>query len=73
MDCENVLLREIPDKRLKQADIALTYAMALVSSERDSINWTRVNAAVIERWSLSGLRRVKERAWKLARERNITP
>jgi threonine synthase len=61
-DCENVLLREIADKRLKQADVALTFAMAMASSEE--VNWPRVNEAIIERWSISGLRRVKEMAWK---------
>lgn len=66
-DCENVLLREIADKRMKREDVAQTYAMALRSSERDSVDWLTVNTAIIERWSKSALVWIKTRAWKLAR------
>ena len=64
MDCERALLAEIEDTRLKQADVALTYAMALVSSEHNAVNWAKVNQAIMDRWSLAGLKRVKEMAWK---------
>ena len=61
MDCTNVLLREIEDKRFKQRDIAQTYALSLRSSfETD---YKKVNCAIIDRWSVSGLIRIKEMAW----------
>lgn len=65
---EDVLLREIPDHQFKQADIALTYAFGIVSSE--DVDWPKVNAAIIERWSPTGLTRVKEMAWKRIDDRN---
>ena len=62
-DCENTLLREIGMKEAKRLDIAKTYSLAMKSSEVNKINWGRVNKAIIERWSLSGLKWIKEKAW----------
>jgi hypothetical protein len=61
--CESVLLQEIGDKRMKRRDVAQTYALALKSSERDSIDWGKVNRAIIARWSMHALTWIKERAW----------
>lgn len=63
LDAERVLLEEIADQRCKQADVALTYALAMVSNEH--VDWSRVNHLIMNRWSLSGLKRVKKLAWKL--------
>lgn len=63
MDCENVLLREIATPEAHQRDIAQTYRLAMESSERDRIDWGKVNRAIIDRWSKAGLVRVKEMAW----------
>lgn len=60
--CTSVLLNEISLRELKQKDVALTYAMAMRSSE--STDWTKVNEAIIERWSQAGLQRIKTMAWK---------
>jgi hypothetical protein len=60
-DPEGMLLEEIADRRLTQADIAMTYRLALRSHDR--VDWPKVNAAIIERWSLTGLKRVKRLAW----------
>ncbi len=55
------LIREIAMPEMKQRDIASTYGLALRSScETD---WSTVNAAIVERWSVSGLERIKEAAW----------
>jgi len=59
--CEAMLLREIADKKMHQRDVAKTYALSMRSSEK--VNWARVNLAIIERWSRSGLERVKKMAW----------
>ena len=61
--CESVLLNEIAMKEMHQKQIAQTYRLALESSERDSIDWAKVNNAIIARWSKSGLNRIKELAW----------
>ena len=60
-DCTNTLLREILMDEAKQRDIAMTYALALRSS--DPTNWKVVNKAIIDRWSKSGLDRIKNMAW----------
>lgn len=65
--CESTLLSEIPMKELKRDDIALTYCLALRSSESNKIDWAKVNTAIMNRWSKSGLIYIKERAWKLYR------
>ena len=61
--CEQTLLREIGDKEFKQINVAKTYGLSLRSSERDVIDWEKVNKAIIARWSKSGLQRIKEIAW----------
>ena len=33
------------------------------------IDWAAVNKAIIERWSLSGLKSIKKMAWKIAESR----
>ncbi len=61
-DCENTLLREIADPVFKRLDVAKTYAFALRSSERDKIDWKKVNAAIRARWCISGLEWIKNKA-----------
>ncbi len=60
--CTKVLLEEIADKQFSQKHIALTYAMAIASSETK--DWKAINDAIIKRWSFSGLERIKQMAWK---------
>ena len=60
-NCTEVLLREIKMKEIKQKDIACTYNLALKSS--DPTDWKSVNGAIIKRWSISGLKRIKDMAW----------
>lgn len=63
-DCENTLLSEIADKAFKRKDIALTYSMAMASSEGVTLDWGKVNRAIISRWSVSGLLWIKKEAHK---------
>ena len=44
-----------------QRQIAQTYALALRSSW--PTNWEMVNKAIIGRWSIAGLNRIKKMAW----------
>ena len=64
VDPQGTILREIADTRLTRDDVALTYAFAI--RQQAGMDWPVVNRAVVERWSLSALRYIKERAWKLA-------
>ena len=61
--CEQTLLREIADKRMKRLDVAKTYALAIRSSEWTNVNWRKVNKAIVERWSLHSLNWIKKKAW----------
>lgn len=59
MAVEMVIENEIA-KGLNQRQIAQTYALALRSSW--PTDWGKVNRMIIERWSESGLERIKKMA-----------
>ena len=63
--CEQTLLREIADHTLTRDDIAATYALAMISTEGDQVDWRTVNLCIAERWSPLGLTYIKQRAWKI--------
>jgi hypothetical protein len=47
-----------------QKQVAQTYRLAMESMRHgESPDWKRINAAIVERWSLAGLVRVKKLAW----------
>ena len=56
-----LLMQEIADKRVKRRSVAMTYALAIRSSEKT--DFRAVNKAIIERWSVSGLDWIKKQAW----------
>ena len=58
--CTETLLHEIAHPMSTQKDIAQTYALAMASD--NPTDWKVVNQAIIKRWSLSGLRRIKRMA-----------
>jgi len=62
-NCEVALLQEIADPQMTRRDVAKTYALTLRSSERNSIDWKKVNQAIIQRWSKSALSWIKKQAW----------
>lgn len=62
-DPEGTLLREIADPQLTRDDVAMSYAMAMRGTEQ--VDWPKVNRAILERWSMAGLKYVKTEAWKL--------
>jgi hypothetical protein len=65
-NCESVLLMECGIPQIKRNSIAITYRFAMEAERdgREKIDWLKVNTAIINRWSKSGLRYIKERAWK---------
>jgi hypothetical protein len=54
-----------------QAVIAEDYAEIILSGEE--VDWPNINAAIIKRWSLSGLRRVKAMAWRQVKQARKAP
>lgn len=67
LNAERHLLNDIADRHQTRDDVAITYAMALGSDEH--IDWPKVNAAVVDRWSVSALEYIKGKAWKFAEGR----
>lgn len=65
--CTQVIQNEIA-QGLTQRQIATTYAMALVSDARgaDTPDWPTINRAILAKWKMSGLERIKKRAWDIA-------
>lgn len=63
VDTTNTLLQEIAAKPATRKAVAMTYFLALVSSEQT--DWAKVNAAIVERWGMSGLESVKKQAWRI--------
>lgn len=61
VDCVNTILREIAMPEIHQKDIAQSYALALRSSEK--IDWAVINKAIIDRWSMAGLKKIKTMAY----------
>jgi hypothetical protein len=65
MDCARVIEDEIA-AGATQTLIAKTYALAMFSAAHHAweADWPRVNRAIINRWSMAGLERVKKLAHK---------
>jgi len=62
----DAILLEISSKEFKQKDIARSYALAIKSeSECRTVDWTKINGAILSRWSMSGLERIKKIAWDI--------
>lgn len=65
LDCARVIEDEIAAK-MTQPEIAKTYALAMLSDRAGvcEADWKRINRAIIDRWSMAGLGRVKRLAHK---------
>ncbi len=57
---ENVIKNEIK-QGCTQKQIAQSYALAMQSTW--PTDWAKVNKMIIDRWSVSGLTKIKEMAW----------
>lgn len=55
---------------LPQKSIAMSYAMAIRSAAAkvDNPDWSAINGAILARWKMSGLERIKKRAFDLLRQ-----
>jgi hypothetical protein len=65
IDWTFVLCNEV-ERGLPQREIAKTYALALRSEAAP--DWPTINRAILARWELGGLKRIKHQAWRLAGE-----
>ena len=68
MFCEEVILQEIADKNFTRDSVAITYAFCIDSSEK--VDFSKINKAIINRWSRSAVEYIKSEAWKLKRGEN---
>lgn len=55
------ILREIADPAMKRKQVAHTYGILLRIGHRD---FAAINAAILVRWSPSGLNWIKTQAWR---------
>jgi hypothetical protein len=69
VDPEGQIMGEIADSRMKRDDVALTYAFCIRQGAADGVDFATINRAIIDRWSLSALRYIKEKAWRLVEGR----
>lgn len=60
MNCTAVLLGEIANPDMTPDDVASSYRLAIQSSE--TTNWREVNAAIIARWGIRKLEKIKIKA-----------
>jgi hypothetical protein len=60
-DPEGELMETIARPGTKIRELTVTYGLAL--RDMDRVDWPKVNAAIIERWSAGTLDRVKKAAW----------
>lgn len=65
--CTDVILQDLGAAQATQKDVALTYAMALKSQMQnaDRPDWPTINKAIIARWNMKALERIKKRAYDI--------
>lgn len=61
-DPEHLILEVVRDTFSTRDEVALVYALALRTNF--DTDWSKVNAAIIERWTPSALEYIKRKAWK---------
>lgn len=65
--CTDVILQDLGAAQATQKEVALTYAMALKSQMQraDMPDWPTINKAIIARWNMKALERIKKRAYDI--------
>lgn len=58
----------IHDKKFNRNYTAIMYAQCMMQTT-NPIDWPRINRAIMDRWSRSGLKYIKTKAWKILHER----
>ncbi len=64
--CTDTIIDEVAGG-LTQKDVALSYALAIKSASQgaDQPDWAAINEAILKRWKMSGLERIKKQAFRL--------
>jgi hypothetical protein len=65
--CTDTILQDVGAAEATQKDVALTYAMAIKSHAQgaDKPDWSTINKAIIARWNMKALERIKKRAFDI--------
>ena len=63
MDLENAIRAVARRERITQREAAACYAELILAKNEQ---WVELNSAIKCRWSISGLKRIKTMAWKIA-------
>ena len=63
------IMHELDDRVYTQQHVAKTYAI-LIQKGCSVEQWKDINIAIINRWSVAGLLRIKTMAWRIHNERN---
>ena len=65
--CTDTICDLMKAKRPIQRDVASFYAMAIKSEAQkaDKPDWPTINRAILTRWKMSGLERIKKRAFDI--------
>lgn len=64
IDCESWIFRLLADKKMTIPHLFNPYAFS-ITTHRESTDISRINKAIIERWSMSALDRIKTAAWAI--------
>jgi hypothetical protein len=74
VDPQGTIMREIADPKMTRDDVATTYAFCIRQTgtgwSRNGIDYAAINKAIMDRWSLSALKYIKEKAWRIAEGRS---
>lgn len=67
VDCTRVIVMDLGAAQATQKDVALTYAMSIKSQAdgADKPDWPTINKAIIARWNMKALERIKKRAFDI--------
>lgn len=64
------ILVEIEENKKTQPAIAKTLASVIMCGKINNVDWKKINAAIVERWSPSARERVLTMAWKIVEKNN---
>jgi len=71
-DPEELIERECTDPVITRDNVASSYALAMRVTSR-KVDWSRINRAIVARWSMAGLVYIKRAAHSLIRQTPAAP
>jgi hypothetical protein len=63
------MTQQVMDRQAAEEQAAQDYADFIILGRYTAVAWGAVNAHIVERWSMTALRRIKKRAWAIVAER----